>query len=135
MLRSNWIRIVLVVVLALIVLFFVRMHVAAGQVVVQGPSVQAPSVQAPNVQPQRGNVESGRLYARNWCTECHSVELETAGTGNFAPDFTVIAKRRSTTARSLNAFLRSNHQLMPDFVFKPAEADDIVAYIVSLKRG
>ena len=130
MLRSNWIRIVLVVVLALIVLFFVRMHVAAGQVVVQGPSVQAPSVK-----PQKGNVESGRLYARNWCTECHSVELETAGTGNFAPDFTVIAKRRSTTPRSLNAFLRSNHQLMPDFVFKPAEADDIVAYIVSLKRG
>jgi len=125
MLRNNWIRIALVIILTLIVLFFIRLHGAAGQVVAQGQSAQQP----------RGNVESGRLYAQNWCTECHSVELETAGTGKFAPDFTVIAKRRSTTVRSLNAFLRASHKLMPNFVLKRDEADDIVAYILSLKRG
>jgi mono/diheme cytochrome c family protein len=82
----------------------------------------------------RGDASSGRLYAQAWCTECHSVERETAGTGQFAPDFTAIARRRSTTARSLQAFLRSQHRLMPDFVLTGSETDDIVAYILSLKR-
>jgi mono/diheme cytochrome c family protein len=85
-------------------------------------------------QPQRGNAEAGRLYVQAWCTECHSVERETAGTGQFAPDFTAVARRRSTTARSLNAFLRSEHKLMPDFAFERGDSDDIVAYILSLKR-
>jgi mono/diheme cytochrome c family protein len=82
----------------------------------------------------QGNAESGRLYAINWCIECHSVEPETEGTGTFAPDFTAIAKRRTTTFASLHTFLRSNHTLMPDFKFKLSEAADIVTYIMSLKR-
>jgi len=118
MLRAHWIRIALVVILVLIAFFFIRLHVAAAQGVTQGP---------------RGNVESGRLSAQGWCTECHSVQPETAGTGKFAPDFTVIAQRRS--ARWLNAFLRAKHTLMPNFVLNRQEADDLIAYILSLKRG
>ena len=126
--RAHWVRIALVAILVLIALFVIRLHVAAGQVVAQGPSVQSRSAQQP-----RGNVESGRLSAQAWCTECHSVQLETAGTGKFAPDFTVIAQRRS--ARWLNAFLRAKHKLMPNFVLNRQEADDLIAYILSLKRG
>src|SRR6187200_603447 len=85
-----------------------------------------------SAQSSRGDAASGRLYAMNWCTECHSVEPETAGTGRFAPDFTAIAQRRSPGW--LRGFLRQNHVLMPDFVFKPNEGADIVAYIVSLKH-
>lgn len=118
MTRANWIHVVLAIILALIVLFIIRMHVAAAQVAPLGSS---------------GNAESGRLSAQAWCTECHSVEPETAGTGKFAPDFTVIAKRRS--ARWLHAFLQSKHTLMPDFVLNRSEADDIVTYILSLKRS
>jgi mono/diheme cytochrome c family protein len=117
MARINWIHIVLVIILALIVLFVIRMHGAAGQTIAQG---------------QKGNAESGHLSVQAWCTECHSVEPETAGVGKFAPDFTVIAKRRS--ARWLKSFLRAKHVRMPDFVLNPSEADDIVAYILSLKR-
>jgi mono/diheme cytochrome c family protein len=128
MLRVYWIRIVLVIIFALIVLFFVRMHVAAGQA---QPPAAADRTRIERL--AKGSAQSGRLYAQNWCTECHSVEAETAGTGQFAPDFTVIAQRRS--ARWLNAFLRASHKLMPNFVLKDAEADDIVAYILTLKRG
>jgi len=113
MARINSIHIVLVVILAVIVLVAIRLHLAAGQ----GVSRDA---------------TEGLHYAQAWCTECHSVEPETAGTGKFAPDFTVIAKRR--TAHWLNIFLRSEHEIMPDFVFKTSEIDAIVTYIVSLKR-
>ena len=126
--RKLWIRIVAVVILVLIALVVIRLHGAAGQAVAQGPSAKGASVQGP-----QGNAEAGRLSAQAWCTECHSVELETAGTGKFAPDFTVIAKRR--TARWLHAFLQSKHTLMPDFVLNRREADDIIAYIFSLKRS
>ena len=73
--RIRLIHIVLAIVLGLVAIFLIRVHGAAGQ------SVAA-----------RGDAESGRLYAQNWCTECHSVELETAGTGRFAPDFTTRMK-------------------------------------------
>ena len=110
----RWAYLILAIVVAGGLLFFVRMHMASGQ-------------------DARGNAEAGRLSVQAWCTECHSVQRETAGTGKFAPDFTVIAKRRP--ARWLDRFLRSKHVLMPDFVFDRRQADDIVAYIVSLKRG
>jgi mono/diheme cytochrome c family protein len=111
----RWISLILVVTLILIVMLFVRMHVAAAQAVVA-----------------KGDAEAGRLVAQAWCTECHSVQWETAGTGKFAPDFTVAAGRRS--ARWLHAFLRRPHVKMPDFEFEPETADNLVAYIVSLKR-
>ncbi len=107
----------LAVLLALLVLVFVRMHFASGQEAVR---------------PAAGNAEFGRMSAQARCTGCHSVQRETAGTGKFAPDFTAIATRRS--ARWLRRSLDSGHVLMPDFVFSRAQADDLVAYIVSLKR-
>jgi cytochrome c len=114
MLRTYWLHYLLAAILAAIVLVAIRVHMASGQIA-------------------RIDQLDGRSYAQAWCTECHSVEPETAGTGKFAPDFTVIAKRRS--AHWLNIFLRSEHKIMPDFVFKTHEIDAIVAYIVSLKRS
>lgn len=92
------------------------------------------ALQPLSAQSPRGNAESGRLYAINWCTECHSIEPETAGLGRFAPDFMAVAKSPSTTTFSLRASLRSDHVRMPSFVLKPAEVDDLVAYILSLRR-
>ena len=117
--RANWIRIVLVAILVLIVLFAIRLHVAAGQGARQDAI---------------GNAAAGRHLVEAWCTECHSVELKTAGKGQIAPDFTAIAKRPSTTAISLNAFFRSNHKTMPNLILERSDADDIVAYFLSLKR-
>jgi hypothetical protein len=45
-----------------------------------------------------------------------------------------IANLRSTTAISLKAFLRSNHSNMPNFIISSADTDDVIAYILSLKR-
>jgi mono/diheme cytochrome c family protein len=85
-------------------------------------------------QSMAGDPEAGRLYAVNICSGCHSVQPETDKTGQFAPDFTVIAKRRSTTPSSLRAYLRSDHDLMPNFNMHPSEINDMVAYIMSFRR-
>jgi mono/diheme cytochrome c family protein len=85
-------------------------------------------------QSMAGDPEAGRLYAVNICSGCHSVQSETDGTGQFAPDFTAIAKRRSTTPSSLRAYLRSDHELMPNFNMHRSEINDMVAYIMSFRR-
>jgi cytochrome c len=79
-----------------------------------------------------GSVETGRALARAWCAECHRVEPGRFGV--FAADFGEVANLPSTSALSLRVFLQSNHKEMPNISLKPAEADDIIAYILSLKR-
>ena len=90
------------------------------------------TLQPLSAQNSRGNVESGRRYAMDWCSGCHSVEPKTVGI--FAADFAEVAKLPSTTALSLKVFLRTSHHSMPNFILQPEEASDIVAYILSLKR-
>jgi hypothetical protein len=57
-----------------------------------------------------------------------------ARAGGIAPDFGTIAGRPTTTASRLHAFLTEEHSLMPNFRLTPDEANDVVAYILSLKR-
>ena len=83
-------------------------------------------------QNSRGSVAAGRSLAVQWCTGCHAVEPKTGGL--FAADFAEIAKLPSTTELSLKVFLRTSHRNMPNFILQPDEANDIVAYILSLKR-
>jgi mono/diheme cytochrome c family protein len=78
-----------------------------------------------------GNAASGRALAEAWCAECHRVERTAPGAS--VADFTEVANLPSTTALSLKVFLQSSHKDMPNLILKPAEADDIIAYILSLK--
>ena len=79
-----------------------------------------------------GNAASGRALAKAWCAECH--RLEPTAPGASVADLTEVANLPSTTALSLKVFLQSSHKDMPNLILKPAEADDIIAYILSLKR-
>jgi mono/diheme cytochrome c family protein len=84
-------------------------------------------------QHQTGNAAAGLHFTETWCSGCHPVELRAARTGAIAPDFITIANRPTTTANSLAGYLDSNHQLMPNFQLTHDEADDVIAYIMSLK--
>ena len=90
------------------------------------------TLQPLHAQDSLGSAQSGRRLANFWCTGCHSVEPKTEGI--FAADFAEIANVPSTTELSLKVFLRSSHKSMPNFILQPDEADDIVAYILSLRR-
>ena len=81
-----------------------------------------------------GDPDVGRRLAEAWCAECHAVGPKTVQAIRRGPDFAAVAKRPSTTPLSLNVFLRSNHDNMPNFILKRSEADDIVAYILTLKE-
>jgi mono/diheme cytochrome c family protein len=81
-----------------------------------------------------GSAQAGARFAEIWCSGCHAVELKTTRSGGIAPDFPTIANRKSTTARSLHAYLKQSHDKMPNFVLDKEDADDVVAYLMSLKR-
>lgn len=82
---------------------------------------------------QPGDAAAGRKLAEAWCAECHAIGPKTVDLPRRGPDFTAVAQRPSTTPLSLNVFLRSNHDSMPNFIVAGSDADDIVAYIMSLK--
>jgi mono/diheme cytochrome c family protein len=81
-----------------------------------------------------GNPQTGRRLAEDWCRECHAIDDRSAGAHPNAPGFASVAARPGTTALSLNVFLRSSHKTMPNLMMERREADDLVAYILSLKR-
>ena len=93
-------------------------------------------------QPLRGDGASGRQMANSQCGSCHRVlPLQLPDRGATSPidkdgppSFQSVADMTSTTALSLNVFLRSNHKNMPNLILSEAEADDIIAYILSLKK-
>lgn len=81
-----------------------------------------------------GDPAAGRRLAEAWCTECHAIGPKSVEGVTRAPDFATVAKRPATTALSLNVFLRSSHDNMPNFILTRGQADDIVAYILTLKE-
>ncbi|MFC0238955.1 c-type cytochrome [Rhodopseudomonas telluris] len=79
-------------------------------------------------------VVAGHRLAASWCKECHAIEPGDSTSGK-GPAFQRIADMPSATELSLKVFLRSNHTNMPNFVIAPGDADEIVRYILSLKRN
>ncbi len=85
------------------------------------------------VLPEAGN---GQRLAEAWCRECHVIDGNSVQTGrNNAPSFRAIANLPSTTALSLKVFLRSSHPSMPNFIIESSDTDEIVQYILGLKRN
>jgi len=83
---------------------------------------------------ESSSLSSGRQVAITICGNCHYVTPTTRSGAIASPSFEEIANLPSTTALSLKAFLRSNHNKMPNFIISPADTDDVIAYILSLKR-
>jgi cytochrome c len=83
-----------------------------------------------------GNIAVGQRLARHWCSDCHQVDVQRRHVKrpSAAPSFLEIANEPSTTPLSLRVFFRSNHKNMPSFHISRTQADDLVAYILSLKR-
>jgi mono/diheme cytochrome c family protein len=82
-----------------------------------------------------GDVMEGKKIATTWCSNCHRIDAGGAGqVGDAAPAWAQVAAMPSTTSMSLHAFLMSPHGRMPDFTLTRAQIDDVVAYILSLRK-
>jgi cytochrome c len=117
---SAWMHVFLSVGLALAALLLIRLHYAGGAAL------------------SSDSASDGHRLAEAWCKDCHAIDATTAGTvgaASAAPAFAAIANQPSTTELSLKVFLRSSHRSMPNLVITPDQADDLVNYILSLKRN
>jgi hypothetical protein len=92
------------------------------------------TAQSPVLAQGDGDPTSGRQLAIRLCSSCHRVLPMTLADRADPPSFQSIADLPSTTGVSLNVFLHSNHNNMPDFVLSSAVSDDLIAYILSLKQ-
>ena len=77
---------------------------------------------------------AGRRLATELCGDCHQIRRPFPSLYRYPPSFEDIAKLPSTTRLSLKVFLQSNHNHMPNFIISKSHADDIIDYILSLKR-
>jgi mono/diheme cytochrome c family protein len=77
----------------------------------------------------------GEWFAGKWCSACHAVAPNQASPRPSAPAFSDVAADPSVNEASLRIFLRSTpHQSMPKFKLTPKDTDDVIGYILSLRR-
>ena len=76
----------------------------------------------------------GRQVAMELCSSCHRVTEGQPRPGNNVASFIAIANLPSTTALSLKVFLRSNHKGMPNLIVSESDSNNLIDYILSLKR-
>jgi cytochrome c len=83
-----------------------------------------------------GDIAAGRRLAQQWCSECHQIDAARgrADPKAEAPSFIEVANEPSTTPLSLRVFFQSNHENMPNLHISQSQADDLAAYILSLKQ-
>jgi hypothetical protein len=80
-----------------------------------------------------GSISSGHQIAIAICGNRHEFPTSSRRTA-IGPKLEDIANRPSTTAFSLKEFLGSRHKRMPNFILSRTDADDVIAYILTLKR-
>ena len=78
---------------------------------------------------QVGDAAAGKQLAERTCLECHGAQ----NTSRKAPTFSAIAAMPSTTAQSLDVFLRTSHPTMPNLILSGTDRGDLIAYILSLR--
>lgn len=115
--KRAWFHILAVAALCVLALLAISLHRATGQGRPQG----------------NDPVSRGRGLADAWCMTCHRVG-SAGGGGGHDLDFVAIANMHATTELSLRVFLQSSHRDMPNIVLRGKDLDDLVAFIMSLKR-
>jgi mono/diheme cytochrome c family protein len=85
---------------------------------------------------ETGDSKSGLDYAEAVCAECHAVKKgQRTSPHERAPAFELVANARGMTDMALRVWFQSPHPSMPNLVLREKTADDLVAYIMSLKQN
>ena len=83
-----------------------------------------------------GDAAAGRSLAVTVCAVCHAVgTVAPDAAADRPPSFQSLADDPAMTALALRVFLRTPHRNMPNLILTEAESDDVIAYILALRRG
>ena len=75
----------------------------------------------------------GGELARRWCAVCHLVAPDQERVPTVAPPFGTIGKRPNFDVKALAQSMLAPHPRMPDRGLSREEAEDIAAYIATLR--
>ncbi|MGI9378935.1 MAG: c-type cytochrome [Methyloligellaceae bacterium] len=90
---------------------------------------------APSGAQEMGSPAAGEAYAKRICIECHGISDKVEMSPNLtAPSFKEIADTRGMTRQALLVWFRTPHPTMPNLVLEMQNEEDIIAYILSLKK-
>lgn len=107
-----------------------RLHRAAALI---GAALSAAVLAAPAAS-ESGNAARGRALAERFCAKCHAVAPGRTGPEPAVPSFMRMAADPEQTRASLRQFITLPHYEMEPQSLTSAEVDDVVAYILSLRR-
>lgn len=82
---------------------------------------------------QAADARNGEQIARRWCAACHLVSTDQRQASTAVATFPAIARAPGFSAAGVAYFLLAPHPPMPDMALSRREAEDIAAYIASLK--
>lgn len=80
--------------------------------------------------------QRGFALAQARCATCHGVTANALSPNPESPPFEDVANRPGLTGQTLRTFLRDSHNYPAamGFTLAPAQARDLAAYMVTLKR-
>lgn len=82
-----------------------------------------------------GDTAAGRALALQSCAGCHVVAERQPRPGmDGAPAFATLARDPAVTETSLRVFLQTPHRRMPNLILSNREIDDVVSYILAMRR-
>jgi len=83
-----------------------------------------------------GDVSQGQSFAQKICSSCHAVLADQfLSPVAEATPFQKVADTPGMTRTALTVFFRTPHKKMPNLIISGTEADDVIAYILGLKRS
>ncbi|MGE4063227.1 MAG: cytochrome c [Rhodospirillaceae bacterium] len=91
---------------------------------------------SPTTFAQSGDIAAGKKTTEFVCRNCHDVSgnEKPRNPPGGAPSFFEVAQKAETTEKSLHRFLTLPHGRMNIVQISGREVDNVVAYIMSLKR-
>lgn len=92
-------------------------------------------VLATHAQAQDGDVRRGLAYSQQNCSGCHAVDSKQERPVRGIATFKQIANAPGMTALALSVWFQSPHPNMPNLILAPADRDDVIAYITSLREA
>jgi mono/diheme cytochrome c family protein len=88
----------------------------------------------PKVNSYAADAPHGLDLAKRWCASCHVVSPDQQSASADAPPFAAIANSPNFDPKRLAYFLLEPHPKMPQMAISRSAADDIAAYIETLKK-